>query len=117
MWRGRPRPTARRWRRPLLVTPGSEQIHATIRRDGQMADLEKVGATVLANACGPCIGQWKREELKPGEKNSILTSFNRNFPRRNDGNTETLAFIGSPEIVMAYGLAGRPQLQSARRTR
>ncbi len=92
---------------PLLVTPGSEAIHATIRRDGQMADLEKVGATVLANACGPCIGQWKREEIKPGEKNSILTSFNRNFPARNDGNKETLAFIGSPEIVTAYGLAGR----------
>jgi aconitate hydratase len=92
---------------PLLVSPGSEAIHATIRRDGQMADLEKVGAMVLANACGPCIGQWKREELKPGEKNSILTSFNRNFPARNDGNKETLAFIASPEIVMAYGLAGR----------
>ena len=92
---------------PLLVSPGSEAIHATIRRDGQMADLEKVGATVLANACGPCIGQWKREELKPGETNSILTTFNRNFPARNDGNKETLAFIASPEIVMAYGLAGR----------
>jgi aconitate hydratase len=92
---------------PLLVTPGSEAIRATIRRDGQMADLERVGAMVLANACGPCIGQWKREELKPGEKNSILTTFNRNFPARNDGNKETLAFIGSPEVVMAYGLAGR----------
>jgi aconitate hydratase len=96
-----------RMRCPLFVSPGSETIHATILRDGQMAALENVGATVLANACGPCIGQWKREELKPGERNSILTTFNRNFPARNDGNKETLAFIGSPEIVMAYGLAGR----------
>jgi aconitate hydratase len=92
---------------PLLVTPGSEQIHQTIRRDGQMAALEAVGATVLANACGPCIGQWRREEIKKGEKNTIVTSFNRNFPGRNDANPETLAFMGSPEIVMAYGLAGR----------
>ncbi len=92
---------------PFLVTPGSEQVHATIQRDGQMADLEAIGATVLANACGPCIGQWKRDDLKPGEKNSILTSFNRNFPARNDGNAQTEAFIASPEIVVAYGLAGR----------
>jgi len=92
---------------PLLVTPGSDQIYATIERDGQMAALEAVGATVLANACGPCIGQWRRDEIKKGEKNSIVTSFNRNFPGRNDANPETLAFIASPEIVMAYGLAGR----------
>jgi aconitate hydratase len=92
---------------PLLVSPGSEQIHATIKRDGQMAVLEEVGATVLANACGPCIGQWKREEIQAGERNTIVTSFNRNFPRRNDGNPATLAFIGSPEIVMALGLGGR----------
>jgi aconitate hydratase A / 2-methylisocitrate dehydratase len=92
---------------PLLVTPGSEQIDATIRRDGQMATLESVGATVLANACGPCIGQWRRDEIKPGQRNSIITSFNRNFPGRNDANPDTLAFMGSPEIVMAYGLAGR----------
>ena len=92
---------------PLLVTPGSEMVHATIQRDGQVLALEQVGATVLANACGPCIGQWRREEIKPGERNSIVTSFNRNFPRRNDGNAETMAFIASPEIVMAYGLAGR----------
>jgi aconitate hydratase len=92
---------------PLMVTPGSEQIMATIRRDGQMQRLEEVGATVLANACGPCIGQWKRDEIAKGEKNTIITSFNRNFPGRNDANPETLAFIGSPEIVMAYGLAGR----------
>jgi aconitate hydratase len=92
---------------PLLVTPGSDQIYQTIRRDGQMAALEAVGATVLANACGPCIGQWHRPEMKKGERNTIVTSFNRNFPGRNDANPETLAFMGSPEIVMAYGLAGR----------
>ncbi len=92
---------------PLLVSPGSDQIFETIKRDGQIATLEAVGATVLANACGPCIGQWRRDEIKKGERNSIITSFNRNFPGRNDANPETMAFIGSPEIVMAYGLAGR----------
>ncbi len=92
---------------PLLVTPGSDQIFQTIRRDGQMAVLEEVGASVLANACGPCIGQWRRDEIKKGERNSIVTSFNRNFPGRNDANPETMAFMGSPEIVMAFGLAGR----------
>jgi aconitate hydratase len=91
----------------LLVTPGSEDIRATIERDGQLASLESVGASVLANACGPCIGQWRREDLQENERNTIVTSFNRNFPRRNDGNAETLAFIGSPEIVTAFGLAGR----------
>jgi aconitate hydratase len=96
-----------RMRIPLLVTPGSEQIRATIERDGQMAALEAIGARVLANACGPCIGQWRREEIKPGEPNTIVTSFNRNFPKRNDGNPGTAAFIGSPEVVIAYGLAGR----------
>ena len=92
---------------PLLVSPGSEQIMATIQRDGQMAALERTGATVLANACGPCIGQWKRDEIQKGEKNSIVTTFNRNFPGRNDANPETLAFIASPEMVMALGLGGR----------
>ncbi len=92
---------------PFLVTPGSEQIRATIARDGQLEQLASVGAQVLANACGPCIGQWQRDELKPGVKNTIVTSFNRNFPRRNDGNPDTLAFIGSPEIVAAYAMAGR----------
>ncbi len=92
---------------PLMVTPGSEQVRATIERDGQLAAMQEAGATVLANACGPCIGQWKRDEIKPGERNTIVTSFNRNFPRRNDGNPDTLAFIGSPEIVAAYALAGR----------
>lgn len=92
---------------PFLVSPGSTQIQNTIQRDGQMATFEAVGATVLANACGPCIGQWKRDDIKQGEKNTIVTSFNRNFRGRNDSNAETLAFIGSPEIVMALGLAGR----------
>ncbi len=91
---------------PFLVTPGSEQIRATIERDGQIAELEEFGATVLANACGPCIGQWQRDEIKPGMKNTIVTSYNRNFPKRNDGNAATLAFIGSPEIVAAYALTG-----------
>jgi aconitate hydratase len=92
---------------PFLVSPGSTQIQNTITRDGQMASFESVGAVVLANACGPCIGQWKRDDVKSGDKNTILTSFNRNFRGRNDANMETLSFIGSPEIVMAMGLAGR----------
>lgn len=92
---------------PFLVSPGSTLIQNTIQRDGQMQTFEAVGATVLANACGPCIGQWKRDDVKSGEKNTIITSFNRNFRGRNDSNAETLAFIGSPEIVMALGLAGR----------
>ena len=92
---------------PFLVTPGSEQIHKTIVRDGQMGEIQSVGGQVLANACGPCIGQWKRDELKAGTKNTIVTSFNRNFPARNDGNRETMAFIASPEIVAAYALSGR----------
>jgi len=92
---------------PLLVTPGSEQIRATIERDGQMETLQQVGATVLANACGPCIGQWQRPELKPGEPNTIITSYNRNFPGRNDGRRETMNFIGSPELIVALALGGR----------
>jgi aconitate hydratase len=91
---------------PLMITPGSEMIFQTIKRDGQMATLEKVGAVVMANACGPCIGQWKREDVKKGEVNSIISSYNRNFPARNDGNDATMSFIGSPEVVMAYALAG-----------
>ncbi|MDO8526635.1 MAG: aconitate hydratase [Deltaproteobacteria bacterium] len=91
---------------PLMVTPGSEQVFETIRRDGQLAALEKIGANVLANACGPCIGQWKREDLKQNEMNTIITSYNRNFPRRNDGNPQTLAFIASPELVVAMSLGG-----------
>ena len=92
---------------PLLVTPGSEQVRATIERDGQMAALASIGAEVLANACGPCIGQWKRSDIAPGETNTIVSSFNRNFPRRNDGNAATLSFLTSPEMVIAYALAGR----------
>ncbi len=91
---------------PLLVTPGSERVRATIERDGLLADLEAIGATVLANACGPCIGQWKRNDVQQGEPNSILNSYNRNFPKRNDGNPGTLSFIASPETVVAYALAG-----------
>ena len=91
----------------LMVTPGSEQIRATIERDGQMDALKDVDGVVLANACGPCIGQWKREKLMDGVPNTIVTSYNRNFPRRNDGRSETMNFIGSPEIVTALALAGR----------
>ncbi len=101
---------------PLMVSPGSEQIHATIRRDGLMKELEEVGAVVLANACGPCIGQWQRDDLKPGEGNTIITSFNRNFRGRNDANVNTLAFMGSPEIVMAYAIAGRISFDPLRDT-
>ena len=90
----------------LLVTPGSEQVRATIERDGQQAALESIGATVLANACGPCIGQWNRPEAR-GTDNSIVTSYNRNFPSRNDGNAGTMNFIASPELAIAMGLGGR----------
>ncbi len=92
---------------PLMVTPGSEQVRATIERDGLLADLEAIGATVLANACGPCIGQWQRDDLAPGTPNSIVSSYNRNFPKRNDGRAETLSFIGSPETTVAMALFGR----------
>jgi len=92
---------------PLLITPGSEQIRGTIERDGQMESLKDIGATVLANACGPCIGQWNRPELQNEEKNTIVTTFNRNFPGRNDGHRSTLNFIGSPEMIIALALGGR----------
>ncbi len=95
-----------RTRTPLLITPGSETVRATVERDGLLADLEAVGATVLANACGPCIGQWARSDTDSAGPNSIITSFNRNFPKRNDGNPQTLAFIASPETTVAYALAG-----------
>ena len=98
-----------RSRTRLLVTPGSEQIRATIVRDGLMADFEALGATVLANACGPCIGQWDRSDEPghaPGRSNVIVTSYNRNFPKRNDGDPATLAFVTSPETVVALALAG-----------
>jgi aconitate hydratase len=92
---------------PFLITPGSETIHLTIQRDGQMATFAAAGGTVLANACGPCIGQWDRTDLPKGTKNAIVTSFNRNFRGRQDSNPETLAFIGSPEQVTAMAFAGR----------
>ncbi len=94
-------------RTKLMITPGSEQVRATIERDGLLADFEELGATVLANACGPCIGQWDRsDERIPGTANTIVTSYNRNFPKRNDGDAATLAFVTSPETVMALALAG-----------
>jgi aconitate hydratase len=92
---------------PLLVTPGSEQVRATIERDGQMQSLKDINAVVLANACGPCIGQWRRGKEMVGVANTIVTSYNRNFPGRNDGQPTTMNFIGSPELVTAFALAGR----------
>lgn len=92
---------------PLLVTPGSDQVYQTIKRDGFLEIFTSVGATVLANACGPCIGQWTRDDIKKGEKNTIVTSYNRNFRGRNDSNNETLAFIGSPELVTAVAFSGK----------
>ena len=91
---------------PLLITPGSEQVRATIERDGLLEVFEAAGATVLANACGPCIGQWSRPESVTSELNTIVTSYNRNFPKRNDGSANTLAFVTSPETVVALALAG-----------
>lgn len=90
----------------FTITPGSEQIRATIERDGYAAILRDVGGVVLANACGPCIGQWDRKDIKKGEKNTIVTSYNRNFTGRNDANPETHAFVTSPEIVTALSIAG-----------
>lgn len=91
----------------FTITPGSEQIRATIERDGQLEIFENAGGLVLANACGPCIGQWKRHDVIDGEMNSILTSYNRNFSKRNDGNSATHSFVASPEIVTAYAIAGK----------
>ena len=90
----------------FTITPGSEQVRATIARDGQLKTFEDFGGVVLANACGPCIGMWKRMDNKTGEKNSIVTSFNRNFAKRNDGNPQTLAFVASPELTTALAIAG-----------
>jgi len=92
---------------PFLVTPGSEQVRATIERDGQMKSLKEARGTVLANACGPCIGQWRRSEKASTQPNTIVTSYNRNFPRRNDGQPTTMNFIASPEIVTAFAVAGK----------
>ncbi len=91
----------------FTITPGSEQVRATIERDGQLKTLTDFGGLILANACGPCIGMWKRMDIKTGEKNTIVTSFNRNFAKRNDGNPETLAFVASPEITTALAIAGK----------
>lgn len=88
------------------ITPGSEQIRATIERDGIAETLRTFGGTVLANACGPCIGQWDRQDIKKGDKNTIVTSYNRNFIGRNDANPATHAFVTSPELVTAMSLAG-----------
>ena len=92
---------------PLLISPGSDRALATLRRDGLLADLEAIGATVLASACGPCIGQWRRPDGLAGSTNSIISSFNRNFPRRNDGAVETHSFLASPATVVVAALAGR----------
>jgi aconitate hydratase len=89
------------------ITPGSEQVRGTIERDGQLETLSKFGGLVLANACGPCIGMWKRMDVKTGVKNTIVTSFNRNFAKRNDGNPDTFAFVTSPEITTALAIAGK----------
>jgi aconitate hydratase len=91
---------------PFLVTPGSERIYQTIKRDGILEAFERIGGVVLANACGPCIGQWKRSDVGREEANTIVSSFNRNFPGRNDGSPATLSFLTSPEIVTALAFAG-----------
>ena len=90
----------------FTITPGSEQVRATIERDGFIKDFENIGGLVLANACGPCIGQWDRTDVKKGEKNTIVSSYNRNFTGRNDANPATHAFVTSPEITIALSLAG-----------
>ncbi|MFM9945461.1 MAG: aconitate hydratase [Bacteroidia bacterium] len=90
----------------FTITPGSEQVRFTVERDGYLSTFEQMGGVVLANACGPCIGQWARHSTDPTRKNSIITSFNRNFAKRNDGNPNTHAFVASPEIVTALAIAG-----------
>ena len=91
----------------FYITPGSNQIKATMERDGYTKIFEELGGKVLANACGPCIGQWKRSDISDGEKNTIITSFNRNFAKRNDGNAATESFVASPEIVTALAISGK----------
>jgi aconitate hydratase len=90
----------------FTITPGSEQVRYTVERDGFLGVFDKMGGVVLANACGPCIGQWSRHTDDPNRKNSIITSFNRNFAKRNDGNPNTHSFVASPEIVTALAIAG-----------
>lgn len=94
-------------KQPFLITPGSSQIKKTIERDGMLEDLSSINGKVLANACGPCIGQWRRDKYKKGDTNTIISSFNRNFKGRNDANPSTLSFITSPAMVVAIGLSGR----------
>lgn len=91
---------------PLIINPGSEQVYCTAKRDGMIADFESVGGVIMTNACGPCIGQWKRETDDNTRPNSIVTSFNRNFAKRADGNPNTHAFVASPELAMALAIAG-----------
>ena len=102
-------------RAEFTITPGSELVRFTIEKDGFLNTFEKIGGVVLANACGPCIGQWARHIDDPNRKNSIITSFNRNFARRNDGLSSTHAFVASPEIVTAMAIAGSSQFQSFKR--
>ena len=103
---------------PFLVSPGSERIYHTMKRDGFLDTFEKLGGTVLSNSCGPCIGQWKRADGVKGKADSIVSSFNRNFPGRNDGINETLSFLASPEIVTAYAIRVTwPSILSIRRSR
>ena len=99
----------------FTITPGSEQVRFTVERDGILDDFIKIGGTVLANACGPCIGQWDRDGADKNEKNSIITSFNRNFAKRADGNPNTHGFVASPEIVTAMSIAGSLRIQSIKR--
>ena len=92
---------------PFYISPGSETVYATVKKAGFLDELEGIGGVVLANACGPCIGQWQRDDIKMGEKNTIVSSYNRNFPGRNDGNRETLSFLTSPEVVVGMALSGK----------
>ncbi|MBF9017192.1 MULTISPECIES: aconitate hydratase [unclassified Oceanispirochaeta] len=92
---------------PLMVSPGSQLVKDTIARDGQLATLEEGGAVMLSNSCGPCIGQWQREDIPKGTRNSLVNSFNRNFRGRNDGNPETLSFLASPEMVTIMAISGK----------
>lgn len=98
----------------FIITPGSEQIRYTAERDGLLAAFDEIGGVIMANACGPCIGQWSRKIDDPDRKNSIVTSFNRNFAKRNDGNAGTHTFIASPEMVTAMSLAGRLSFNPAK---
>ena len=103
---------------PFLVSPGSERIYHTMKRDGFLQTFEQLGGTVLSNSCGPCIGQWKRADGVKGKADSIVSSFNRNFPGRNDGINETLSFLASPEVVTAYAITAiLASIRSIKRSR